>query len=129
MLLLSAATLLLLATLPIIGHHLPIAVGEPLPGMQHLWGICLAALSKILTPVHHAFHVALVIGFAYAFQDRITAARSLRSVLADLDAQRPEEGDRIWSAAIAAGVDPTIVRIVAGLPNPAHSCFSDSPAG
>ncbi|MDO8501987.1 MAG: M56 family metallopeptidase [Gemmatimonadaceae bacterium] len=126
MLLLSAATLLLLATLPTIAHHLPIALGE-LPGVQHLWRFCLAALNDVLTPVHRAFHIALAIGLAYAFRDRIKATRSLRSVLANLDAQCPQEGDAIWNAAIAAGVDPSIVRIVAGLPNPAFTAGALAP--
>lgn len=121
LLLLSAVTLLLLTTLPIVAHHLPIPVGDPLAGVQHLWGICLAALSAILTTVHDAFHIVLALGLSYALWDRLRAARLLRSILADLDTRRPAEGDSIWTAAMTAGVDPSIVRVVPGLPNPAFT--------
>lgn len=120
-LLLAAVTLLLLATVPIVAHHLPIAFGDPLAGVQHIQGICLAALSAILTAVHGVFHIVLAVGVSYALWDRVGAARLLRSILADLDEQRPSEGDSVWAAALAAGVDPAIVRVVPGLPNPAFT--------
>ena len=126
-LLASAATLLIFATLPTIAHHLPVQLAEPLPGAQHLWGFCLVALGEILDPVHHLFHLALAIGLAYGFWDRVRAVRKMRSVLADLAANVPVENDSIWEAAVAAGIDPVDVRVVAGLPNPAFTVGAFSP--
>jgi len=126
-LLASATTLLIFATLPTLAHHLPVRLAEPLPGAQHLWGFCLVALGEILDPVHHLFHMALAIGLAYAFWDRFRALRTLRSVLIDLDAEVPGKNGSVWNAAIAAGIDPTDVRVVAGLPNPAFTVGTFSP--
>jgi len=127
LLLLSATTLLIFATLPTIAHHLPVHLAEPLPGAQHLWGFCLVALGEILDPVHHIFHLALVLGLVYALWDRIRATRLMRSVLADLDAQVPTENDNIWNAAASAGINPLDVRVVTALPNPAFTAGALSP--
>lgn len=126
-LLASATTLLVFATLPTLAHHLPVRLAEPLPGAQHLWGFCLVALGEILDPVHHLFHLALAIGLAYGVWDRFRAVRTMRSVLADLDAEVPAETSSIWHAAVAAGIDPSGVRVVAGLPNPAFTVGAFSP--
>ena len=126
-LLASAATLLIFATLPTLAHHLPVRLAEPLPGAQHLWGFCLVALGEILDPVHHLFHIALAVGFAYACVDRFRAARMMRSVLAELDTNVPARKGSIWEAAIVAGIDPSDVRVVAGLPNPAFTVGAFSP--
>lgn len=126
-LLASATMLLIFATLPTLAHHLPVPVTEPLPGVQHLWGFCLVALGEILDPVHHLFHLALAIGLAYAFWDRFRALKTLKSVLADLDAEVPVKNSSVWNAAVASGIDPTDVRIVAGLPNPAFTVGAFSP--
>ncbi len=126
-LLASVITLLIFGTIPTLAHHLPIRVAEPLPGAQHLWGFCLAALGEILDPVHHLFHVALAVGLAYAVWDRFTAVRNVRSVLADLDSEVPLHDDRIWNASVAAGIDPSHVRVVVGLPTPAFTIGAFSP--
>jgi Zn-dependent protease with chaperone function len=127
LLLLAALALLLLTTVPIVAHHLPIPFGDPLARVQHIGGICLAALSAILTTVHYAFHVVLALGLSYAVWDRVRAASLLRSVLAELDSRCPSEGHAVWAAARAAGVDPVIVRVVPGLPNPAFTAGAFSP--
>lgn len=126
-LLASVATLLIFATLPTLAHHLPVPFAEPLPGAQHLWGFCLVALGEILDPVHHLFHLALAIGLAYGFWDRFKAVRTMRSVLADLDAEDPAERGSIWNAALAAGINPSDVRVVTDLPSPAFTVGAFSP--
>lgn len=126
-LLASAATLLIFATLPTLAHHLPVRFAEPLPGAQHLWGLCLVAVGEMLDPVHHLFHLALAIGLGYGFWDRFTALRKMRSVLAYLDAKVPKENSDIWLAAITAGIDPSGVRVVDCLPNPAFTVGAFSP--
>lgn len=126
LILLSLATLLVLATLPIFGHHIA-EVGEPLSGLQHLGGLCVSALGQLFTPVHWGFHAALTFGLAYAMWDRFQAARALRRTLAPLDSWKPGEDDAIARAARSAGVDPGVVRVVPGLPNPAFTTGALAP--
>lgn len=118
--LLATGSLLLLSTTPVFGHHL-VAPGALLAGVDHLGAICMTALHLLLAPVHRVFHVIILSGVAYAVLDRLRAWRLQRRVLDALDANPPQPGDPFWIAAHAAGLDPTRVRVVSGLPNPAFS--------
>ncbi len=124
--LLSLTSLLLLATLPILGHHVA-EIGEPLSRLQHLGGLCVRALGQLFTPVHWGFHAALAAGLVYAMWDRFRAARTLTRTLAPLDSWNPGADDAIARAARSAGVDPRVVRVVPGLPNPAFTAGALAP--
>ncbi|MEX2154216.1 MAG: M56 family metallopeptidase [Gemmatimonadaceae bacterium] len=118
---LSVLALLLLAVLPMAVDHAPIGLEEALSGVDHVGALCLAALHLLLAPIHGGFHLILAAGLVYAIWDRARAWRKLASALSPLDATVPREGDAIWSAAIAVGIKPEIVRVVSGLPNPAFT--------
>lgn len=120
-LLLGMSSLLLLSILPTFGHHLPGGDGVPVGRIDHLGAFCAAALRVMLTPVHGAFHLALLVGMVYAIWDRFSAWRSVSSILGALSGHSPARGTRIWNAALRAGVDTSRVVVVAGLPNPAFT--------
>lgn len=124
LLLASAATLLVLTTAPIFAHHLPIPLS---PGPQHFFGLCVAAATQLLSPVHHGFHIVLAVGFFYASYDRIKAAFTLRSVLSQVETESIKPGGALWSAAIRGGLDPSTVRSVRGLPNPVFAAGAFRP--
>jgi Zn-dependent protease with chaperone function len=113
--------LLLLATSPLVGHHLPLGIEERLAGQHHLWALCLLALHVIMAPVHGVFHGLFFVGLAYATWDRYRAWSIQRMALASLDAAVPQRGGDFWEAARVAGVDPQRVRVVEGLANPAFT--------
>ncbi|MEO5579848.1 MAG: M56 family metallopeptidase, partial [Gemmatimonadaceae bacterium] len=119
--LLAIAGLILLSTVPVFGHHLPFDVAAILASVQHLGAFCVTALSHLLAPVHWSFHIALAAGVAYAGWDRWRAWSRLRSALTPLDAKPPSPGSDIWRAAMAERLDPQLVRVVDGLPNPAFT--------
>jgi Zn-dependent protease with chaperone function len=120
-LLISIAALMLLSISPVLGHHLARGADAMLSGTDRIGELCLVALHVLLAPIHEAFHVALVLGLAYAIWDRVRAWRSATSVLAQLGPKLPVPGDAFWMASRAVGIDPTILRIVRGLPNPAFT--------
>jgi Zn-dependent protease with chaperone function len=120
-LLVAIAALTLLGISPVIGHHLGRGAEVLLRGTDRVGELCLVALHIVLAPVHEFFHVVLVAGLAYAAWDRVRAWRRVRRVLGPLDAAPPRPGDPFWSAARAAGIEPRIVRVVEGLPNPAFT--------
>jgi Zn-dependent protease with chaperone function len=120
-LLVAISALLLLSVSPVFGHHFATGLEHGLRGQDHLGPICLIALHEMLAPVHYLFHALVIGGLLYAAYDRTRAALRVRRVLTPLKAAIPEEGDRFWSAAVGAGVDPQRVRVVEGLPNPAFT--------
>lgn len=123
----AIAGLLLLSTSPVFGHHVS-GVGEPyLVGLDHLGALCLTALHILLEPVHGVFHVVIVAGLAYATWDRVRAWLRVGQALSPLDRRTPVAGDPFHDAALAASVDPGIVRVVEGLPNPAFTAGWLSP--
>lgn len=115
----SIAALLLLSMSPVLGHHLAASTGQLVTGLDHLGELCLTSLYFLLAPVHHAFHVLLVAGLAYAVWDRVRAWRRARRSLALIEAAVAAPCDRIWRAAAAAGMAPARLRVVDGLPTPA----------
>lgn len=120
-LLLGIGALLLLSVSPVFGHHVASGLERGFEGRDHIGALCVIALHGLLQPVHVLFHVLVVAGLAYASYDRVRAARRVRGALDPLDARAPVAGDPFWAAAGAAGVDPTAVRVVRGLPTPAFT--------
>ncbi len=120
-LLLGMSSLLLLSILPTFGHHLPGSGEVPVGQIEHLGAFCAAALRVLLTPVHGAFHLALLVGMVYAIWDRFAAWRSVSSILGSLSGHSPVSGTHIWNAVLRAGVDTSRVVVVTGLPNPAFT--------
>jgi Zn-dependent protease with chaperone function len=121
------AAALLLSLAPVVGRHLIGAAHEPLTGIDHVGAVCLVALHLLLAPVHEALHVLLAAGLVYAAWDRARAWRRARRALAPLDTTVPAPGDGFWAHAETAGLDPTRLRVVAGLPTPAFTAGWRSP--
>ena len=119
--LLAIGALLLLGTSPVFGHHLPLDAGRLLAGVDHLGALCLTALHLLLAPVHRGLHIAIVGGILYAAWNRYRAWRLLQKSIALLDVRPAVPGDPFWIAACTARVDPSRVRVVPGLPNPAFT--------
>ncbi len=119
--LLAISALMLLSTAPVLGHHLPFDSVRVLSGIQHVGAFCVTALRNLLAPVHWSFHVVLAAGVGYAAWDRWRAWSRQRAALASLDAKVPAAGSDIWRAAVAERLDPRLVRVVEGLPNPAFT--------
>lgn len=117
----GTAGLTVLSIAPVFAHHLEPQSASALASTSHLGEICVVALHQILTPVHTLFHVVLLLGVVYATCDRVRHALRARRTLSVLDASPPARDDVWWRAATAAGVDPSDVRVVDGLPNPAFT--------
>ncbi|MFL5386414.1 MAG: M56 family metallopeptidase [Longimicrobiaceae bacterium] len=120
-LLLGVAALLVLSFGPVFGHHFAWGLEHALSGRDHLGPICLIATHEILAPVHYLFHALVVGGLLFALYDRARAWLRVRRAMRPLEVRSPAEGDAVWTAAVAAGVDPLKVRVVEGLPNPAFT--------
>lgn len=120
-LLLGIGALTILSTTPVFGHHLARSGEVLLNGTDRLGEICLVALHVVLAPVHEVFHLLLLAGLAWAVWDRMHAWRQMQRVIAPLDVARPVAGDAFSTAAHVAGLDPALLRVVAGLPNPAFT--------
>ena len=127
LLLLAIASLLLLSTSPVFGHHLPLNTELLLAGIDHLGRLCVTALHLLLAPVHYGFKILIAVGLLYAVRDRSRAWLRMRRALGALDANGPVPGDSWWAAAVEAGLDPRRLRIVAGLPSPAFTAGLLSP--
>lgn len=117
----TTGVLILLATSPVLVHHVGSQLDQLLAGRDHVWELCVIALHQLLSPVHEVFHVLLVAGLGYAFWDRLRAWLGLRRALGTLELVRPTRHDAYWIAADSVGVPPETLRIVAGLPNPAFT--------
>ncbi len=125
--LLSIAGLMLLSVVPVFGHHLPFDAATVMAGVQHFGAFCTTALRYILNPVHWSFHAAIAAGAGYAAWDRWRAWSRLRAALTPLDAHEPGAGTPIWRAAMAERIDPRLIKVVDGLPNPAFTAGMISP--
>lgn len=120
--LLGIGALIVLSTSPVMWHHLlPFETNQLLAGVDHVGALCLTALHVLFAPVHPAVHAAIVGGLLYACWDRYHAWRLVRQSLGLLQVRRARRGDGFWEAAKSAGVDPRVLRIVLGLPNPAFT--------
>ncbi|HEY0995725.1 MAG TPA: M56 family metallopeptidase [Gemmatimonadaceae bacterium] len=124
----TAILLLLIAgTSPVVAHHVPLPLDRALGRIDHIGGVCVAALHQMLLPVHWSLHVLLVGGLGSAVAERIRAWRRLRRALAPLAILPPASGDPIVRAAVLAGLDPARLRVVRGLPNPVFTAGFVSP--
>lgn len=117
----ATGVLILLATSPVLAHHVGSRLDQLLAGRDHVWVICVIAVHQLLAPVHEVFHGLLLAGLSYAVWDRGRAWFAVRRLLRTVDAVRPRDCDAFWTAAALAGVPPTLLRIVDGLPNPAFT--------
>ena len=120
-LLLGISGLTVLATLPVVGHHLLGSQANLLDGRDNIGNLCLVALHQLLAPVHYGFHLALIAGFIYAAVDRIRAWTRLRGATGQLRLEMvPEKG--LFAEALAdAGAGRHQAVLVRGLPNPAFT--------
>jgi Zn-dependent protease with chaperone function len=121
MLLLGVGALIVLSTSPVFGHHVATRADAMLAGHDHVLNVCLIALHHLLAPVHFASHALLIAGFGYALWDRTRAAVILSRTLGALKSRRPELGEPVEQAAIRVGLEPSRLRIVQGLANPAFT--------
>jgi Zn-dependent protease with chaperone function len=119
--LIGVGLLLLLGMSPIFGHHLSGRLDAVLMGRDHFGELCLIALHELLAPVHGLFHLLFFSGLAYALADRARAWRSSRKTLRSLQSDPVRPDTALAAACAAAGVEPRIVRAVAGLPAPAFT--------
>lgn len=117
----TTAVLILLATSPVLVHHVGTQLQQLLAGHDHVWRLCVIALHELLSPVHTASHTLLVLGVVYACGDRLRAWLEMTRTLGVLDCARAVPHDAYWSAAARVGIPPETLRIVAGLPNPAFT--------
>ena len=119
--LVAIAALLLLSTTGVFGHHLPFDTDRLLAGVDHIGALCLTAVHLLLAPVHRGVHIAIVGGLLYAAWNRYRAWSILQGSLRLLDVRPAVTGDPYWVAAKSVGVDPRILHVVPGLPNPAFT--------
>ena len=119
--LLGTSVLILLATSPVLVHHVGASAGSLLVGYDHLWALCMTAVLALLHPVHELFHVLLGIGLVFALWDRVAAWWNVRRSLRFLTTRRPEQGDGIHEAAVMAGVPLHLIRAADGMPVPAFT--------
>lgn len=117
----SIGVLIVLSTSPVFGHHMLWGGEALLRGTDRIGELCLVALHLLLAPVHTSFHVVLIAGVIYASWDRLRAWQRLRGALRSLAVSRIDPEDSIWSAALKAGVSPTLIRVVEDAPNPAFT--------
>ena len=121
MLIWGTVALTALSVAPVFAHHLERGKESALGSTSHIGEICLVALRQMLAPVHTLFHAILLVGLLYAIYDRVVHGRRTRWTLSQLKATIPAAGDVWCCAAQAVGVDPFVLRIVDGLPNPAFT--------
>lgn len=120
-LLLGIALLLLLGTLPVFAHHLPLPGFADIGPVERVGEVCMVALHLLLAPVHGLIHVLLAAGLTYAAFDCIRAAVRLKRGIASLELQAAQPASRIFAAAVAAQVNPLRVFVAAGPANPAFT--------
>ena len=125
--LLGISVVIVLSIAPVFGHHVSARLANAFGGMEHVGAFCVVALHAVLAPVHGAFHLVLGIGLAYAVFDRWRSWRALNGAVSALESWPAREGEPLWHAAIAAGLDPARLRVVDGLPNPAFTVGLTSP--
>jgi Zn-dependent protease with chaperone function len=120
-LLIGMGVLLILSTVPVLGHHFVPVLFNPFTELQHLGALCAVALRKLFSPVHVVFHALLAFGLVYAAVDRVKGWRAAKRWTYPIDFWFPRPGERVWLAALRCGLDPLRVRIAEGLPNPAFT--------
>lgn len=121
MLLTGIALLLLLGTVPVFAHHLPLPGMDALGAVDRVGAFCMVALHLLLAPVHGLVHLLLGAGVAYALFDRARASVRLARGLRSMDLRRLSPGSRIFAAAADVGVAPARVVVAARKGNPAFT--------
>lgn len=120
--LLGIATLILLGTSPVFGHHLASQAEVLLAGRDHVFNVCLIALHALLAPVHGVFHILLILGLVFATSSRVRASIRARRTLSALPSSALHRVDAAFRHATErAGVSQSAVRVVEGLPVPAFT--------
>ncbi len=89
----ATGVLILLATSPVLAHHVGSRLDQLLAGRDHVWVICVIAVHQMMAPVHEVFHGLLVVGLSYAVWDRGRAWLVVRRLLRTVDAVHPTPGD------------------------------------
>lgn len=120
-LLVGIALVLLMGTLPVFAHHLPLPGLGALGQLERIGAVCLVALHLALAPVHGVIHVLLAAGLAYAVFDRVRAGARLRSGMRGLDISPSLSGSRVFVAAREAGLNPADVFVASESGNPAFT--------
>jgi len=115
---LAIAVIVVAALSPLVSHHL-FPTGEAAIERVHFIALCVVALQAVMAPLHEIFHALLWGGFLYAVWDRLQAWRLGRKELSLLTVSEAGFKDAFWRAAETAGIDPTRVRAVSGLPGAA----------
>lgn len=115
------AVLLLLGTVPIFAHHLPVRAIGALGDIETIGAICMVALHLLVAPVHGFIHLLLLGGVGYATFDRVRAAVRLRRALASLDMHRAVRDSRLVRAALDANLAPSRVYVASGRGCPAFT--------
>lgn len=126
-LLFGIGVLIILGTLPVFAHHLPLPGVETLAGAERIGAVCLVALHLVLAPVHGLIHVLLAAGAAYAALDYVRAMWRLRRVLGALDVADPRPDSRVATIAAQLEIPPGRVVIARAPGNPAFTFGSFSP--
>ena len=116
----TATAIVILTACPLFGHHVGPAF-EALEKRDEIFGICLVALRELLGPIHELFHVLIVAGVVFAVVDRLLARREVPRLLAGLDSSALDMRGALYGAVRAAGLAPTDVHVVTGLPVPAFT--------
>lgn len=120
-LLLTISGLTVLATFPVVGHHLLGGGGNLFNGRDTIGNLCVVALHTILAPVHYGYHLALLIGIIYATADRTRAWARLKGALGKLHFEVVPPTGPFADALAHAGAATSDAIIVRGLPNPAFT--------
>ncbi|MEX1185204.1 MAG: M56 family metallopeptidase [Gemmatimonadaceae bacterium] len=120
-LLVGIAVVLLMGTVPVFAHHLPLPGLGELGQLERVGAICLVTLHLALAPIHGVIHVLLAGGLAYAIFDRVRAGVRLRRGMRRLDISPAVPGSRMFVAAHTAGLNPAVVFIAREAGNPAFT--------
>lgn len=126
-LLFGIGALIILGTLPVFAHHLPLPGVETLAGADRIGAVCLVALHLVLAPVHGLIHVLLAAGAAYAALDHVGSVWRLRRALGALDVAAPGPDSRIARIAAELEIPPGRVVLARAPGNPAFTFGSLSP--
>jgi Zn-dependent protease with chaperone function len=81
--------------------------------------VCLLALARFFSPLHHVFEALMAAGVAYACVDRVRAWLGARRLLSAVQSTSAAPGSPVATACAAAGLDVRRLRIVPGIPVPA----------
>lgn len=126
-LLFGIGALIILGTLPVFAHHLPLPRVESLAATERVGAICLVALYLVLAPVHGLIHVLLGAGAAYAMLDYARGRWHLARALGALDVVVPRADSRVALIAARLGLPSGRIMVARAPGNPAFTFGSFSP--